>query len=776
MLSDTPHEEVSGAATSPDSEREPPQNATNADIEQAEGKNNKNNNDEESERKITIIHDTRREAPNLSLNLQYDPRRRGIFIAACAGILLQASVLTFFGLMVLHPGIRENFKKEDKFVSNSAFSMAFSGTVLLNVGLYICAHVVESSTKEEQFESVEDADIYLYWIQQKQTVNDQVFESFALCPKKPSTIVTMSRRNLDSQPAFQSWDVFCRTETSIMNVKTSIGTFVTIAGFILQFIGLRAMNSYASLAQLGAVGLMTAWRAWLRRGFANDFDREKLLPGHELDWLAWELTNRWYDPTPSHGRSDNTSAASEVATATARANSLGTGSSPDSSYDSGSSYDFGSSYYFNSSYYGSGSWVTRTDSNKTSTRRRRGFGTQQHHRHPGSWLPVTGMSGQSVKVVETDVLSKGQRILETRRELGKLTNFRGPTSQESVHLAQAIETTMEELFPPKPDAVSNRDLEWELDITMRESSGEMESKVSIKLSPVNTRWEVRADDLNAILSLWIYSVQDEERKTDLQGNTKKDAWMRRAAPPKGVRWFGPTRMAECQQLFQDLRWWMPRHDIRFLIGTEPVSRDMKDQTISQSPIHRRRIVGCVSDEVDQPLLHSTGYWTSDAAAEWADVLSVNSQYRGALAVESSVSLDQLYTRDLLFSFLRWVAKQLPAPLSGPTEIQESSGNESFTYASTKRLRELAESFQSLGFGSEAEVYLTLISPFSLAKKLPVPRAIFDKAQKDAQAAYIPPIRAFERIQRVFSTSEVSTILQRLGRKDLCFWCCFLHHI
>ena len=62
---------------------------------------------------------------------------------------------------------------------------------------------------------------------------------------------------------------------------------LSISGFIVQFFGLRGMHYSATLAQLAATFLMTAVRAVVRRGLAQLPTADRLLVGHEVDWLAY---------------------------------------------------------------------------------------------------------------------------------------------------------------------------------------------------------------------------------------------------------------------------------------------------------------------------------------------------------------------------------------------------------------------------------------------------------------------------------------------------------
>lgn len=227
-----------------------------------------------------VIRSTGPEAPNISLNLSESHRRTTIRIVAFMGVILQLGVLAFFAVMTCPSYIRDGFKKDDEVVPKHAFPLAASGTILLVAGLLVCARVVESSTHEQRYKPTEGYEIRIYWLQQGQTVSDQVFESFATFPSLPRTEIITSRRSKDFGEG---------GDNKTLQLMAIIGVLIGLVGFVIQFFGLRAMNAAASLAQLAAVGAMTIARALVRPGFASSFEKSRLLAGFEIDWLAWKL-------------------------------------------------------------------------------------------------------------------------------------------------------------------------------------------------------------------------------------------------------------------------------------------------------------------------------------------------------------------------------------------------------------------------------------------------------------------------------------------------------
>jgi hypothetical protein len=572
--------------------------------------------DQEPRQTISIIHDTRKDAPNLCRNLQYSPSRHDIHIAACVGAMIQVGILVFFGIMVLHPTARDSFKKEGEKVSRKTLGISIAGSCLLSLGVLFCAHVVESSTKEEQYVPNEDTDVYMIWIQRKQTVGDQVFDSYAIFPKEPTSVITTSRRNISSCKIFKKGAIWraaekvhkkcfsflrrhgsqasdaeengtspkrsmlhkaarvladqlrkhaktiaahriCKSleESTVLNAWATAGTFIAMTGFVMQFIGLRAMNSYASLAQLAAIGLMTTWRTWFRRGLANDFFKKKLRPGYELDWLAWEINQRWVC-SKSVGEENKSASADNGDDELPLWDEQTEESIPMKNFEPSVAKKAASSES-----------IEDADSSGLDE------DSDESHTPLGQWLPVTGQRG--FKTSSNSSTSSGfdsssaasepkvRDILETRTELGKLVKSQGRVSEEAVNLAQAMELVMDEFFPIR-DGSSHDEMVWPTDIVLHDSLSQEGSTIDVKLTPEKPHWQVRADVLQAVLSLWTYSVSGTELGVRKDEAAREDAWMRSAVMPKCLRLFGPEENEQREQLGEDVMWWIPWSDGQML--------------------------------------------------------------------------------------------------------------------------------------------------------------------------------------------------------------------
>jgi hypothetical protein len=84
--------------------------------------------------------------------------------------------------------------------------------------------------------------------------------------------ITTSRRN-------EHWDreQIDGNSNLMEGALATLGAMATLCGYILLFIGLRGLHWSVTIAQLGATLLMTASRAWVRRGLQN-FPACKVFP------------------------------------------------------------------------------------------------------------------------------------------------------------------------------------------------------------------------------------------------------------------------------------------------------------------------------------------------------------------------------------------------------------------------------------------------------------------------------------------------------------------
>ncbi|KAL7812129.1 hypothetical protein V8C44DRAFT_329801 [Trichoderma aethiopicum] len=245
--------------------------------------------------------------PNLSLNIGIVKRSSYVYImAATFGFLAQVSVIVLAAIVKY----TLKWKKNENTIDPWAFPFVLAGTICVCLGMYLCATLVNDSTKERVFERKDDLSSQnaspsptLYVVQPgNQVVGDQTFDPFLIFKptnsyitswKAPSSANSISetRSSTTSRRKMPSLRSMRRPSEEI---SVLIATLITTLGFALQFVGLRAMHSIVSLLQLAVTIAMSFVRALLRtqrlKIEANILrDRPDEVSSHELDWLALQI-------------------------------------------------------------------------------------------------------------------------------------------------------------------------------------------------------------------------------------------------------------------------------------------------------------------------------------------------------------------------------------------------------------------------------------------------------------------------------------------------------
>jgi hypothetical protein len=233
--------------------------------------------------------------PNLSFNIGTTRRPPWVYLLASGlGVITQAFVVVYGGLATYF----WQWQKDNVSPPEWAFPVMTGGTISLCCGMFSCAFLIDRSTEERVFrkrrkdhkygETTEGVDktcqSTIYIVQPgNQSIADQTYDAFAFSDaSKPLKEYTTSWKRKDSsQPGEQ------------LGVWFSIG--LTIIGFGLQFVGLRAMHSSVSMVFLIAILVMSIMRSVLRTGRLKKEqnllrNRPDEVEGHELDWLAIEMT------------------------------------------------------------------------------------------------------------------------------------------------------------------------------------------------------------------------------------------------------------------------------------------------------------------------------------------------------------------------------------------------------------------------------------------------------------------------------------------------------
>lgn len=702
-----------------------------------------------SNKPLVIIRNTNIHAPSLTLNVHSHAQlgRRELYMVALFGGLLQLGVLVYSGFSTYHPSLK--LPKDGHQVAGYAFTCTAAGTLLLVAGMVLCCHVVESSTSETRYRPVAGRQARVVWLQRSGTVSDQAFESFGIFPAGPRNIITASQR--------------AAKRNELLAV---VGTVVSLGGYIVQFIGLRGMHWSASVAQLGAIGVMTILRAWVRRGLARLPASQPLVPEHELDWLAITL-----------GADHSKAPWVDLSRVTRNSQSKP---------------------------WAEGGWDWGVS------------GVQDpancHKLQPYSYT--------------AEASSKAQVVLKVRRELGKLADWHGPASAEAISLARAIEVVMDTMDPLFE--CHTGELSWSMDVC-----GE---PIYFRLEREAGSWKAFSDELEAALSLWLYSVHAvEQGKRDINKTTREPQWEnqssssterlgsnlrnRRPMPRKHpatanddawLRAKGTIAKRSLQllgssspALRRDLHWWMPDGAIRIV----EIEKDRPTNEAVAIEVETHRIVGFASgmDYGSPSRFRRFKISPNSGLAERVacdNDITQNGSAEMLLAAESYTPLKSLLAYYMFCRFMWVAAKRLRKPLSSVAEIRltDSDGEgssptwRSFAFHNAQ-LSKMAQDIENTGIGTLEEAYLSIIPPLSVLSLLPDADPVIHLTRKHAQAqeklghwdaageAYLwlfktsttfPPDRSIvakatallmEHLWVVTRTIELKTTIDKLARPD-----------
>ncbi|KAI6774838.1 hypothetical protein HG530_001596 [Fusarium avenaceum] len=679
---------------------------------------------------LVVLRNTSTQAPNITLNRNHKAIEGQLLVAACFGIILQLGVLVYFAFITYYPTIK--FKKNDKDVVGYAFPLASGGTVFLVLGMLLCAHVVDHSTEEERYEPSKDHMIRMIWLQEKQTISDQVFHLFALFPRRSTQVITTSQRKKkgrtpqeDEQEASMSSGFedkaqkghstvrhrvrrlrVSQTEKTIHPEKQEkasinlcvIATLVCLMGFLVQFIGLRAMHWSASVGQLVAVIIMTIIRAWIRRGFTARMDARELRNGFELDGLALALGDPDLDKGPG-------SIADEKGV------------------------DFGLSK--------KRTWTVEIDQDEKSYP----FIRQPDH----STTQDTNADALKSGLVVNRGTNEAQEILDIRRHLARLSQWQGPASRAANSLGKAIEVMMNTLCPWSQTELPT--WKWTIRVAIHEKNDCTKSHpVELHMSHQNGVWKCRIDELDSVLSLWLCSI-DQTRasvnKIQTQSKNDDDEWIRRRTSwaEGGLVLFGEYR----EQLEQALGWWMPADAPKLSIIDEKTKDGFDPWRIigTESPYTIKPSTSRSNPVRDPAFGEEAGGSSAQGSVDEPerepeqDSTSATKSSRQFLSIEVDDGLEHVYARHIFHAFISAAAAKMNSSIDDHSDMETVSniipGEWRNLRLRGKNLSRLAGAIRDSGLMGLNQAYLTIIPPLHAERRLgeldSVIEAVFTQAQQ-----------------------------------------------
>ncbi|KXH37807.1 hypothetical protein CSIM01_08170 [Colletotrichum simmondsii] len=349
----------------------------------------------------------------------------------------------------------------------------------------------------------------------------------------------------------------------------------------------------------------------------------------------------------------------------------------------------------------------------------------------------------------------GQRGLHWR-DLAQLADWQGPASAEAVALARSIEATMNLMFKGS-DQIN---FTWSL----AARGGEL---IYFRLNRLEGKWNAHADELEAALSMWLFSMNELEKKEEanhqyIVGDGKDDKSLRvRGSPLKpGLRVLG----SYTRSLHRDLSWWMPTKTAKIEILSRLTNLPECGITADKVRNENHRVVGTGRSEIGRwrygvkELPEFTinterlgngrngSYEKSDGSGsgsggeegilQTSSATEDNYSNHDFLTAEFYGPLKLLYAQDIFSSFFRVAAMTLKDPLEGTMGTRpkhDSTADTSWKsfVLHNHQLSKLARDIESTGLGSLSDVYLSIIPALSLENKLLGASVIIDLSREKA---------------------------------------------
>jgi ankyrin repeat protein len=523
-----------------------------------------------------------------------------------------------------------------------------SGTLLLVVGMLLCAHVVDSASREEFWKPGGGKKAYVIWLQQCGIVNDQIFESWAIYPAVQRTVITSSRSVRDEDEGMPP----------ALQVKAAVATVAALLGFLMQFVGLRALHWSVSLVQLGAIIIMSGLRAIVRRELGKLPERRLLPFGFELEWFTETFGDEkacWRSRSREDSKSRDMRWAVVVAMASDQPARPG-GGSEESGDEAHKALQEGG--------------------------RPKETGGEEYTAH---------------------------KALQVRSRLGRLSRWWRPASAEAGVLARAIRHTMEVMSDLLQASVytwslkthyngngQSKEIHFVLHKKKRPIRAELETGLEASLEAAREA-DLEAD-LDAALSLWLYSVTKREQG---QSQPPKGKAQSPGSAGRGLLFLGRNSPI----LREDLQHWIPPGEAQIMEATKAENNSNGVQRFES-----RRVVGYSEQSY---LAEDTQYWKLQPSR--LDLDSEGEMKGDYLVTDSNEPLKSLYARAMFSAFMLAVAKAL----NNDTGANIGPGGPKNTHAAWKdRLAMIAQGIQGAELGSLRQTYLSIIPPLSTHLKLP----------------------------------------------------------
>ncbi|KAK3291041.1 uncharacterized protein B0H64DRAFT_349835, partial [Chaetomium fimeti] len=327
--------------------------------------------------------------------------------------------------------------------------------------------------------------------------------------------------------------------------------------------------------------------------------------------------------------------------------------------------------------------------------------------------------------------SRAHQAMLIRIQLGVLAGWRGTASAEAVALASAIEIVMGTLR--LDHWKSNGMFTWHI----TSSNSSVHEPVEFCATWRQTTWTTFPQEIEAALSLWLYSVRHREENQEEAGYYSSESWLGGATPSQlqSKRARGKSSLQilgslDARILQRDLSWWLPDNSLKDIYD---ISETEANSNVPQRVIlEGHRVVGCTRKAIHYPSPNNdvSGY----------ELRQGEISRQSTLAVYSQKDIKKLYACHIFSAFM-WAlsAAITESPVDTcpfgkadvrafvvPTEEYEYDTWDRNHKFSNDRLSALIRDIENTGLGSVEDIYFAILPPLSAWNLLPPVHSILKR--------------------------------------------------
>ncbi|EEU34422.1 uncharacterized protein NECHADRAFT_102067 [Fusarium vanettenii 77-13-4] len=642
--------------------------------------------------------------PNMQLNLvpDFSKQKEELRMAVAVAIIVQLGLLVLAGVVVFYGPLKDTKNFERK---SYGFSCYLIGSLLLSTGIAFCSIAVGNSTDEDVWKA-RDSDTTkalprLIWLQCRQSVNDQGFQGYTILAGPKRRIMT-SCSERPRIPGGGTTEAPAQNETKptrsgITNhsvgdlamdkgsCKTAPGTpwkFLTVlgslaagSGFITQFVGLRGLPYPCSIAQLGAIVLMAVIRGFIRRHLSRRPESLDATPEYEIDFLAMKITycqsfREYEQPSVDEPRDEGL----------------------DMVYQ----------------------WEVLAPKPRS---RDLFFSLPQVVSAPSDRANGRDSSNPSTRPPSS------QQLLQVRKRLGKLCQWESHSKDASKALAQSVECFMNTFCKNLKNCTEEP--EWAIRVasSLFSNSGvKTEDSVFIQLQRPDGEWKVASEQIEAILSLWMATI-DARRSAEKQSKKSHTSDAHFGGPRR--EFYRILGYDFDGVLLRDLSWWVD----------EGIVEELDDDTGSKTPTRANMdlVIGFHGRSEDEQKRLKPRRSQLEIGYSPNEPRPTEVQER-ELGLISSGDLPTILAQHLFTSFMWAIAKdleknvldQVSSEKQGNLDVRNKDAFDPGLFSKTwsrptlqhRQLTNVVRQMESFGLGSRGDILLCMIPALSFQDLLP----------------------------------------------------------